>query len=167
MTRRETMPATPERIARGEVMLDRIALTDDKTGKVTGTAEAYRITTRLERMRKRGEITDREYKAGSKFLDDLAATEASTRSCLNRDAGGDPIMAIITNGFRMGMAAIRVRNAAVVIGPQMANLVLWVGWKGRPASEWAREQHLLPRTGADLLGLALRKLADHYGLDTD
>lgn len=167
MTRREITPATDERIARGEVVLDRIALTDDKTGKVTGTAESYRVCTRLERMHRRNEITEREYKAGCRFLDDLAATEASTRSCLNRDTGGDAIMAIIKNGFRMGMAAIRVRDAAVVIGPQLADLVFWVGWKGKPAAEWARLQAMLPRVGAELLGLALRKLADHYGLDSE
>lgn len=167
MSRREIIPATPERVARGEVLLDRIALTDEKTGKVTGTAEAYRITNRLERMRRRGEITKREYTAGCRLLDDLAASEASTRSCLNRDKGGDAITAILANGIRMGMAAMRVREAVIAIGPQLADLVIWVGVKGKPAKEWAELQAITPRFGADLLGLALRKLADHYGLDSE
>jgi hypothetical protein len=164
MTRREVVPPPDIRIARGDVTFERKTITD-AGGKVTGTVEGYRVCTRLERMHKRGELNEHEYKAGSRFAEDCGKAEAATRSCLNRDTGGDPIDAIILNGARMNAADIRLRSAVMAIGPVMADVVLWVAFKGRPASEWAELQGMARRAGKELLGLALRKLATHYGLE--
>lgn len=166
MTRREVVPPPDIRIARGEAVTETAVITN-QAGRVTGTVERYRVCTRLERMWKRKEITEHEYKAGSRFAEDCAAAEPSTRSCLNRDTGGDPIDAILLNGARMNVADIRLRSAVMAIGPVMADVVLWVAFKGRPASEWAQLQGMARRTGKELLGLALRKLATHYGLDSE
>lgn len=171
MTRREITPATPERIARGEVMLDRIALTDDKTGKVTGTAESYRVCTRLERMWKRGPnqggITEAEYKAGCQFAEDWDKAEASTRSCLNHDTGGDAVAAIIKNGSRMNAADMRLQQASKALGWFLVSVVRWVAVEGRPVQEWGRlhleDDHVGGRAATKVLRKALQVLAEHYG----
>jgi hypothetical protein len=170
MTRREITPATPERIARGEVMLDRIALTDDKTGKVTGTAESYRVCTRLERMWKRGPnqggITEAEYKAGCQFAEDWDKAEASTRSCMNHDTGGDPVDALLKNGSRMNAADKRLRAASAALGWFLASVVRWVAIEGRPVQEWGRlhleDDHVGGRAATKVLRKALQVLAEHY-----
>lgn len=166
MTRREITPATPERIARGEVMLDRIAITDDKTGKVTGTAEGYRVCTRLERMWKRGPnqggITEAEYKAGSQFAEDWDKAEASTRSCMNQDTGGDAVAAIVKNGSRMNAADKRLQQASKALGWFLVSVVRWVAVEGRPVQEWGRLHLTDGRAGIKVLRKALQVLAEHY-----
>lgn len=168
MARREVVPPPDIRIARGDVTYDRKAITDE-SGRVTGTVEGYRVCTRLERMWKRGPsqggITENEYKAGSRFAEDWANCEAATRSCLNRDTGGDATVAILTNGARMNAADIRVRSAVTNLGAFLASVTVWTCVEGKHPKDWAVEQGAEPRTGMQVLRIALRKLVEHYGLD--
>lgn len=169
MTRREVVPPPDIRIARGDVTYDRRAITDER-GRVTGTVEGYRVCTRLERMWKRGPsqggITENEYKAGCQFAEDWDKAEASTRSCMNQDTGGDPVAAIVKNGSRMNAADRRLREAwkalTFAIGWHFAPVVRWVVIEGRPVQEWGKWHLKDHRGGIKVLRKALQVLAEHY-----
>jgi hypothetical protein len=167
MTRREIIPPPDVRISRGDVVFDRKAVTDEATGRVTGTVEGYRVCTRLERMWKRGPnqggITEGEYKAGCQFAEDWDKAEASTRSCMNHDTGGDPVSAIVRNGSRMNRADRRLQSASAALGWFLVSVVRWVAVEGRPVQEWGRLHLTDARAGIKVLRKALQVLAEHYG----
>jgi len=167
MTRREVIPPPDIRIQRGDVITDRRAALDETTGeRVSGTVEGYRVCTRLERMWKRGPsqggITEAEYKAGSQFAEDWDKAEASTRSCMNHDTGGDPVVAIVKNGSRMNAADRRLHQASAALGWFLASVVRWVAVEGRPVQEWGRLHLTDSRAGIKVLRKALQVLAEHY-----
>lgn len=164
---REVTPPPDIRLARGDVVFEQAAVTDEATGRVTGYVKGYRVCTRLERMWKRGPnqggITEGEYKAGVQFCEDWDKAEASTRSCMNHDTGGDPVAAIVKNGSRMNAADRRLRSASAALGWFLASPVIWVAVEGRPVQEWGRLHLTDGRSGIRVLRKALQVLAEHYG----
>lgn len=160
------------RVQRGDVMLDRVAITDD-AGKVVGQARAHRVQNRLEIMFKRKQILQDECRAGLRFAKDVEGCDVSMRSCMDMDSrgggGGVPSlnMAMVVGGEVAAAASMRVRDALGAMGLYSWPMVVWVAVQGRPASEWAVAKGLPARDGIAVLRVGLKSLVDHYRLAGD
>jgi hypothetical protein len=129
----------------------------------TRSATAHRVQSRLERMKKRREITEDEMKAGERYAMDYEMSGGTSKSCLNFDTGGgDAELALLWNS--PGAAARRVTEARQAMGLGSWPLIHWVAVEGRLPDEWVRERKLSTKTGvgAAMLRQGLRVLVEHY-----
>lgn len=161
--------ATDIRVARGEVVANKVAEVNEK-GAVTGYTYGSRVCSRLERMKNRREITPLQAKAGERFALDFEQSEPSVKSCLAADAkGGDLELVVLTMGESAAIASRRIGRACRALGIRLSAVLVWVAVEGRSAKEWA-ERMGMPRSkeaGTTALRLALETLVSHYGLDTE
>ena len=162
----EVIRAPDVRIARGEVVLaQRVEL--GPTGKVIGRRVGDVVQDWLSRHWKRGELSDRQYRAGKQLQEDAEGSQISIRSLLDptRIPGGNGAdIAMHARGARAIGASIRLRNALVALGP-CAAVTLAVTIQGLSAASWARLRGIPERDGIATLRLGLEALADHYRLD--
>lgn len=167
------MKATRIRVEREDVTEDQIAdpVAEQKRQRgeavaVARTATAHRVQSRLERMKKRREISEEEWKAGERYALDYEMSGGTAKSSLNFDTnGGDPELAMLWNS--PDAAARRVARARNAMGLGSWPLVHWVAVEGRLPDEWVREQRLSTKTGvgAAMLRQGLRFLVEHYKED--
>jgi hypothetical protein len=167
------MKATRIRVVREDVVEDRVedpvikrTVIDKHTKeqKLEPTYNrAHRVQSRLERMKKRGEISEDEWKAGERYARDYEMSGGTAKSCLNFDiGGGDPELAMLWNS--PDAASRRVARARQAMGIGSWPIVHWVAVEGRLPDEWVRERKLSTKTGvgAAMLRQGLRFLVDHY-----
>jgi hypothetical protein len=161
------MGAPEVRVMRGDVALDRVAITDDH-GKVIGQARAHRVQNRLDVLFKRKQINEAERDAGVRFARDVEACDVSMRSCMDLDSrGGGGVAgfinwAMVDAGAAAAMASIRVRDALGAIGLAGWPLVVWVAVQGRSAADWAEAQGRPRSEGMTMLRVGLQSLVIHY-----
>lgn len=169
------MKAPRIRVERQDVVEDKIVdpVAEEKRARgetvaIKRTVTAHRVQSRLERMKKRKEITELECKAGLIFAEDTELSSVSVKSCLLFDGGGnDPALTLLANST--AAASNRVRKALDALGIALWPVVVWVAIEGQPASEWAAKEGLKApdKTGTGILRIALRRLVDHYRLDSE
>jgi hypothetical protein len=162
--------ATRVRVDRGDVTEDQIENPVVEQKRIRGesvalihTATAHRVQSRLERMKKRGEISPEEWKAGERYAKDYEMSGGTAKSCLNFDiGGGDAELAMLWNS--PDAAARRVAGARQAMGIGSWPIVHWVAVDGRLPDEWVREQNLSKTSGVGIAMLkrGLRVLHDHY-----
>lgn len=167
MAHADVIRAPDIRVARGEVVLEsRVEL--GPTGKVIGRRVGDVVQDWLSRHRKRGEITERQHRAGQRLQEDAERSQIGIPSLLapTRIAAGSNVadIAMYGRGALAIGAAIRFRKAVIALGPCGA-VVLAVAVRGLSAAVWARSRGLPDGDGIATLRLGLEALADHYGLD--
>lgn len=156
--------ATTIRVDRGDVVLDQRAITDER-GRVTGQSLGDRRSY-LTRYRKRGEIDERQCRAGDRFASDYEHAQGGVPSALDpamleRSGGGGGSRSLAALSADP-LAGLMVRQAVLAIGQPLASVVIWVGVEGRPCGEWAESLGKPARDGIACLRHALDALAQHY-----
>lgn len=130
---------------------------------------AHRVTdqTLLDRYKTRRQIRQRQFDAGMRIYQDWYTSGAAQRvvapTTLRVDGGGGrPTMT-----EWQAEKAIEVGRALNSVGVRLQGLVRHVCLLDLPPADWARANGYKPKSGFDLLLLALDMLADHYGLPHD
>jgi hypothetical protein len=161
----EVIRATDIRILRGEVSLTERTI-EDKNGHVTGRTRGDVINDWLRRYWKRREIDDLQYRAGQKLQVYIEQMDISPPSQLGAEhtGAGFSDLGIIARGGRAYEAKREWQRAIEVMGLMVWPAVIWVVVEGRPASDWAKAQHMHPREGITTLKLGLSALVTYWGL---
>lgn len=162
--RPEIVSAPEIRHARGEMVLDRRVITDER-GRVQGVSEGDRRSYLLTYYRRK-QIDAPQWQAGDRFCADYEHAQAGVPSAL------DPARVEAVGGGALGrslqslsldpIAGLLVRRAVLAIGWPLAEIVIWVGIEGRHCAEWATARGKAKLDGIACLRLALSALAKHY-----
>lgn len=153
--------APPERIARGEVVVEEFLLEGAR-----GIRKRHRVD-RLKRYLAHGVISKEQYAAGHQFAADAELSQISTPSFLDmsRFGVGAPELYATKAGLRANMAYRRVAAAIQAMGIVNSRAVIAVCLTNTPADEWARAARFKRDDGATGLRMGLQALVIHYGLD--
>jgi hypothetical protein len=154
--------ATPERIARGEVIVENFLLDGAR-----GIRKRHKVD-RLAMYLNRGNIDRDQHKAGQRFIDDAEAAQVSIPSLLDpsRVGGGDGADArMVRAGLEANMATRRIAQAIQAMGIVNSRAVIAVCLANTPADLWAQMARYRPKDGIGALRMGLQALVIHYGLD--
>lgn len=154
--------APPERIARGEVIVEEFLLEGAR-----GIRKRHRVD-RLASYLSRGNIDRDQHKAGHRFIADAEAAQVSIPSLLDpsRVGGGSgPEARLVSAGLEANMATRRVAAAIQAMGIVNSRAVIAVCLANTPADLWAQMAHYRPKDGIGALRMGLQALVIHYGID--